>query len=51
MESKRREMCQAIKDLLAMRVRKEAEYEKGREKAVRETIEEAKEVIDKQNSK
>jgi hypothetical protein len=47
MESKRREMCQAIQDLLVMRVSKEAEYESGRERAVREAIEEAKEVIDK----
>ena len=51
MESKRIEMCQVIKQEVVMRVRKEAEYESGRERAVREAIEEAKEVIDKQNSK
>jgi predicted Holliday junction resolvase-like endonuclease len=49
MESKRREMCEAIKYLLVMKVVKEAE-ESGRERAVREAIEKARGVIDKLNS-
>lgn len=47
MESKRIEMCQVIKEQkVVMRARKEAEYESGRERAVREAVEEAKETID-----
>jgi hypothetical protein len=45
MESKRREMCVAIKEKLIMRVVKEAEYEGGRKRAVREAIEAARGVI------
>jgi hypothetical protein len=38
MESKTREMCQAIKEKLFMRLVKEAEYESGRRWALREAI-------------
>ena len=48
-ETMRREICQAIKYLLAMRIVKEAE-ESGRQRAVREAIEKARGVIDKNNS-
>jgi hypothetical protein len=44
MESKRREMCQVIKEDLIARVSKEVE-EKGREKTVGEAMEEALKVI------
>ena len=49
MESTRKEICQAIKEDLFRRIDKEADYESGREKAVKEAIKEARGVIEMEN--
>jgi hypothetical protein len=49
MESMTREMCQAIKEELFLRLGIESEYESGRESAIREAIVKARRVIKKEN--
>jgi hypothetical protein len=49
MESKRTEMCQAIREELFLRLGIEAEYESGRESAIRESVEKARGIIKKEN--
>ena len=49
MESKMREMCKAIVQVLLLKLGKEAEYESGKVKAIREAIEKARIVIEKKN--
>jgi hypothetical protein len=51
MESKRREMCKAIEKELFLRLGNEADYESGRERAVREAIEKARGVLVKENKR